>query len=237
MVEITSVNVEMQPDKDKHWRVARDCILEGALYLCVFLATFLLFAILKPFVGYYHVGAFAKAGISIAFAGCGVFIAYMGATKRLTSRHIIIILLVAGYALRVGYMLYTPATVRQHDTYSKRFNGHEAYAWTLFETGELPTSNDYQFYHPPLNAMIQAAFMRLVDGVTSIFGGAWFPDAFAYGKPEYVDNAYALFKEFVNSSKTNISVIDYSESIESLKIYCYAEDRFDVIPYYNGESK
>lgn len=56
-------------------------------------------------------------------------------------------------------------------------------------------------------------------------------------KPEYVDNAYTLFKEFVNSSKTNISVIDYSESIDTLKTYCYAKDRFAVTPYNEGDCK
>ena len=176
------------PDRNKYWKIARDCLLEGALYLCVFLLTLALFITLKPLTNYYNVGAFAKAFIAVVFAGCGVFVAYMVVTKRLTARHIVIILLVAGYALRVGYMLHTPATVRQQDTYSKRFNGHEAYAWTLFETGELPTSNDYQFYHPPLNAMLQATFMHVMNWVTSLFGGKYFPDAFTYGIPDYVDN-------------------------------------------------
>lgn len=56
-------------------------------------------------------------------------------------------------------------------------------------------------------------------------------------KPEYVDNADILFKKFVNSSKTDISIIDYSQSVEKLKIYCYAEDKFSATPYNNGESK
>ncbi len=185
---------EENADRDKYWKIARNCLLEGALYVCVFLLTFSLFLLVKPFTAYYHVGAFAKGLIAFVFVGCGVFIAYMGATKRLTSRHVLILLLVAGYALRVGYMLYTPASVRQHDTYSKNFNGHEAYAWTLFETGELPTINDYQFYHPPLNAIVQSTFMRIMNGFSALFGGSFIPDAYAYGKPEYVDNQrYFLF--------------------------------------------
>ena len=179
---------EEKPDKDKGWRIAQSCIKEGLLYLCVFLTTFLLFIFVKPFTAYYEYGAFAKALIAFTLAGCGAFIAYMVATKRLKARHVAIIILVAGYALRVGYMLHTPAATRQHDTYSKNFNGHEAYAWTLFETGELPAKNDYQFYHPPLNAMLQATFMRFMDGFSSMFSGSWFPDAYAYGKPSYVDN-------------------------------------------------
>ncbi|MBO5736638.1 MAG: hypothetical protein J6S04_02410 [Clostridia bacterium] len=195
--------VEEKPDKDKYWKLTRDCLLEGTLYLCVLLMTVFFFLLLKPFTSFYHVGAFAKTFIALVFAGCGVFIAYMGVTKRLKARHIVMILLVAGYALRVGYMLYTPASVRQHDTYSKNFNGHEAYAWTLFETGELPTKNDYQFYHPPLNAIVQSVFMRIMDGVSSLFGGSNFVDLFAYGKPSYVDNQ----RYFLYSSCQILSVL------------------------------
>ena len=226
MDEKTSIDVEEKPDRDKYWRIAKDCIFEGALYLSVFLVTFLLFVILKPFTGYYHVGAFAKTVIALVFAGCGVFIAYMGATKRLTSRHIILILLVAGYALRVGYMLHTPASVRQQDTYSKRFNGHEAYAWTLFETGELPKTNDYQFYHPPLNALLQSTFMRMVDGLTSLFGGTWFPDAFAYGKPDYVDNQRYFLYSSCQILAVLYSFITAVTLVKMLKLFHFNEKTY-----------
>ena len=175
------------PDKEKKWRIARNCLLEGLLYLAVIFLTSLLFTVLKPLIGYYSVGAFAKTFIAVCLGGCVVFISYMGTTKRLKTRHVAVMILIVGYVLRVGYMLYTPATVRQHDTFSKNFDGHEAYAWTIFETGSLPTTNAYQFYHPPLNALLQSLFMHITEGVTSIFGGNFFPDAFDYGKPEYVD--------------------------------------------------
>lgn len=44
--------------------------------------------------------------------------------------------------------------------------------------------------------------------------------------PSYIDNSQRLFTNFVNSGKTDISVIDYSESIENLKIYANSEDKF-----------
>lgn len=44
--------------------------------------------------------------------------------------------------------------------------------------------------------------------------------------PEYTDNSQNLFTDFVNAGETDISVIDYSESIENLKIYANAEDKF-----------
>lgn len=201
---LTMKGVESPLEPNQKWKIARDCLLEGVLYLSVFLLTALLFFILKPFIDVYHVGAIARGLIALTLGGCGVFIAYMGMTKRLKARHIAIIILVIGYAIRVGYMLYTPAATRQHDMYSKNHNGHEAYAWTIFETGKLPTHNEYQFYHPPLNAMIQATFMHIVEGFTSIFGGTWFPDAFIYGKPNYIaDNQ----RYFLYSSCQILSVL------------------------------
>ena len=43
---------------------------------------------------------------------------------------------------------------------------------------------------------------------------------------EYTENSDYLFKSFVNSCKTDISIIDYSEEIEKLIIYSKAEDKF-----------
>ncbi|MCH5169674.1 MAG: LCP family protein [Oscillospiraceae bacterium] len=44
--------------------------------------------------------------------------------------------------------------------------------------------------------------------------------------PENSEKSDDLFKIFVNNCKTDISVIDYSNSLEKLKIYSNAEDRF-----------
>lgn len=44
--------------------------------------------------------------------------------------------------------------------------------------------------------------------------------------PQYTDNSQNLFTDFVNAGETDISVIDYSESIEKLKTYANAEDKF-----------
>lgn len=42
----------------------------------------------------------------------------------------------------------------------------------------------------------------------------------------YIENSENLFTSFVNLCDTDISVIDYSESIERLRVYCYADDKF-----------
>lgn len=54
-------------------------------------------------------------------------------------------------------------------------------------------------------------------------------------KAEYMDNAENLFKKFVNLSKTDISVIDFFDSLETIKTYCYADDKFLPKPFADGE--
>lgn len=44
--------------------------------------------------------------------------------------------------------------------------------------------------------------------------------------PQYTENSQDLFTDFVNSCKTNISVIDYSEEIDDLIVYSKSEDKF-----------
>ena len=56
-------------------------------------------------------------------------------------------------------------------------------------------------------------------------------------KPEYSDNAEVLFKNFANCSETNISIIDFSESLENLVTYCNADDKFSPSPYISEETK
>ena len=53
--------------------------------------------------------------------------------------------------------------------------------------------------------------------------------------PEYVDNGSRLFKSFANNSKTDISIIDYSNSFDTVKTYCYADDKFEPVPFYMEE--
>lgn len=54
-------------------------------------------------------------------------------------------------------------------------------------------------------------------------------------KAEYMENSENLFKKFANLSKTNISVIDFFDSLKTLETYCYADDKFLPEPYTEGE--
>ncbi len=52
---------------------------------------------------------------------------------------------------------------------------------------------------------------------------------------EYMDKSENLFKKFANLSHTDISVIDFFDSLETLEIYCYADDKFLPQPFADGE--
>ena len=171
---------------------------ELLIYLGGFLVALVLFLTVKPLIEVQRKGAVAQSIIAVGGAAIILFAAYMAMTKRLTPARIVYLLLLAGFLLRVGYMLYTAANSRQQDTYNKSFTGHEAYAWTIFDTGKLPTSNEYQFYHPPLNALIQAGFMKFMAGLSEAFTklfnlGEYFPSAFQYSRPSYVTDETRWF--------------------------------------------
>ena len=189
---------EKPSKKAEYKRKIEGWLNEALLYAGLFLLTLILFFVVKPLIEVQRKGAVAQAFIVVCLGVIAVLVAYMGMTKRLTTSRIVALLLLAGFIIRVGYMLYTAANARQQDTYSKNFNGHEAYAWTLFSTGKLPTTNSYQFYHPPLNALIQAGFMKfisgLTQGLTAIFGlGDYFPSKFQYSRPSYITDGNRWF--------------------------------------------
>ncbi len=176
-------------------RTIKSGAIEAGVYFACIVVTFLLFATVKPLIEVQRVGTVAQTIIALCCTAIVGFIAYMGMSKRLKARHIVLLLLLMGYVVRVGYMLYTPAATRQQDTYTGNFDGHEAYAWTLFSTGKLPESNVYQFYHPPLNAVIQAQFMKIVSSISSLFSSPEFFAKFTRAKPSYIesDERYYLY--------------------------------------------
>lgn len=194
--------LEQEPKLNKK-EVWRKCLKEAGVYALVFVVTLVLFLWLKP----QYQSAAGQTFIAFGLAAVILVGAYMGITKRLTASKIILLMFILGCILRIGYMLYTPISVRQQDTYhystSKKIcAGHEAYAWTIFSTGKLPSSNYYQFYHPPLNAFMQATFMKFMDlftdVLTKVFGmGNYFPSKFLYGH----SGLSSKIKEYVTAER------------------------------------
>ena len=54
---------------------------------------------------------------------------------------------------------------------------------------------------------------------------------------EHIENAEKLFKKFANLSETDISVIDFHDSLKTLETYCYADDKFLPQPFSEGDNE
>ena len=172
------------------------------LFAALTIITGVFFYLLKPYYEFWNrKGAVAQSFCVAVFLVLIVTGIYCKKTGKMTPDLLLKLILVAGYIIRVAYMLYTPVSVRQHDTYNRALTGHEAYAWIIYTTGKLPTTNDYQFYHPPLNAFVQAVFMRVMNGLTEmlqkVFGlGDAIPSKYLSGMPTVTSTAYVGLTEY-----------------------------------------
>lgn len=83
----------------------------------------------------------------------------------LTVNRLIVLLALAGFLLRLVYILYTPVYERQHDVwYFGGERGHAAYIEYFYNELKIPDFDPrtrWQFYHPPLHHMLSALWMRL----------------------------------------------------------------------------
>ncbi len=172
------------------------------LFAALTIITGVCFYLLKPYYEFWNrKGAVAQSLCVAVFIILAIAGIYCKKTGKMTPDLLLKLILVAGYVVRLTYMLYTPVAVRQYDTYNRALTGHEAYAWIIYSTGKLPTTNDYQFYHPPLNAFVQATFMRVTNGLTEIlqkvFGlGDAIPSEYLSGMPTVTSSAYVGLTEY-----------------------------------------
>ena len=76
-------------------------------------------------------------------------------------------IILCGFILRIGYMLYTPCNVRPQDLGDIKPDGygHAAYILKLILSKHLPLTNDIQFYHPPLFHFLGAVASTLVHEI------------------------------------------------------------------------
>lgn len=94
-----------------------------------------------------------------------------------TLRNFTYLIMSGGIFIRILYMLQTDYWVRSHDLgeVSLESTGHAGYIYTIYMTGRLPESNDWQFYHPPLfhwlSAKVLSAFRYLYpdDDIFTLF--------------------------------------------------------------------
>ena len=130
----------------------------------------------------------------------------LGFYKKLNIEILLFLIFLFGVVMQLNYMLITPYNYRQHDVLSDV--GHQGYATILYQTGKLPTKVDetghlaYQFYHPPLNALMQAFFMRVCQPFMHLYNAL-------SGKAYYdVTNVNHLYQtsEILATFYTNISL-------------------------------
>ncbi len=83
----------------------------------------------------------------------------------LRQEQLIILILIAGFILRLAYVLYTGIHTRQHDVYN--FDGgigHAGYISYFLDTFQLPDfdpRDKFQYYHPMLHHVVAAVWMRI----------------------------------------------------------------------------
>lgn len=100
------------------------------------------------------------------------------------------IITLAGILMRLGYVLYTPFQMGQHDLMELGSGqGHLGYIEYFLEGGQIfhnfnPMTR-YQFYHPPLSHLLSAAFVRcgLLLGI---------PYEKAFEQLQYLSLAYSV---------------------------------------------
>ena len=113
-----------------------------------------------------------SAFTTVLFAVPFLFAVYLKRTNRLNDRSLLVLLIGAGFILRLIYISYTNGGVRQHDVhgFSEINKGHGGYILYLVENHKFPeiVLNDFsQYYHPPLHHIICAVILSIIK----FFGG------------------------------------------------------------------
>ncbi len=132
--------------------------IQRALF-CIFLIV-LFWAVLAAGYcnDYYALHPFLMAGLGII----GAAALYLAWKKRLTCSNGIILIMAAGILIRIFFALAIPAWRMSHDfgDYTTDGYGHASYILYIYHYGELPMTNDSQFYHPPFFHILSALLMR-----------------------------------------------------------------------------
>lgn len=146
---------------------------------------------------------------AIMLVGTGVCAAvslfFLLGKKRQKWESLIVTILIAGVIMRVGYMVYTSMGLRGHDVAWFGDSGHLDYIYQIFSTGKLPQSYDYQFYHPPLNYILQSLVIKAFSwfqpnqDLGLLFEAAKIVPCFASCALLLV--CYSLFREFRMSAR------------------------------------
>lgn len=124
-----------------------------------------------PYDNASSVHAFMAVGILFTI---GYFFYLVG--KKETSSKIWTLIFIAGAIMRVGYAFYTGPAIRQHDVEMYYGNwqlnlngsGHFSYIYQLYSTWKLPSTMNWQFYHPPLWHFLVAVFLHIYGAIEGV---------------------------------------------------------------------
>lgn len=86
---------------------------------------------------------------------------YLYYKNKLNKKMIIFFIISLGLILRINYSLANSIFSRQHDVGQAFEDGHYGYALFIFRNWNLPDINTNQLYQPPLNAILQAIWMKI----------------------------------------------------------------------------
>ena len=83
--------------------------------------------------------------------------------KTRDKRYLFYIIYFLGLLFRTIYIMKTDIYTRQHDVDTIYGKGHLKYIYTIYKTGKLPTTNEWQLYHPPLWHIIGAIWLKIAS--------------------------------------------------------------------------
>ncbi len=96
----------------------------------------------------------------IALIGSAVAGVLLYKKDKLSTKAVVILLLVCGFALRLAYALRYGYNVHQHDVEDLNSSGHLSYIYSIASGNGLPATNDWQFSHPPLHHFLAALSVK-----------------------------------------------------------------------------
>lgn len=85
----------------------------------------------------------------------------------LTNDDFITCIIIIGFIMRIGYMLYTPCNVREHDVGNLNLDsyGHASYILNIIQNHKLPNSNVGQFYQQPLFYLLSSLVSNIINTI------------------------------------------------------------------------
>lgn len=117
-------------------------------------------AVLLSYALFYAVLGVNQTAIRVCMAAGVVLCGLYALLDIRSADRVTLALIAAGAVMRIGYMLYTPYSMRAHDVASLADSGHLSYIYGLFAGAGLPRTNRYEFYQPPLQHIAEAAVAR-----------------------------------------------------------------------------